>query len=92
MTHNEEGTEVLSSSKDSVKIVIQSIIVLLLGWVGVSINQLQKDTVVVQSQLADLKVAMANIPGMQRDIAVNREAIIRMQSDIDELRTLKGAK
>lgn len=91
MTHKEDFT-VQASSKENLKLVIQTLIMLSLGWVGTTLNQLQKDTVVVQAQLVDIKVTVSNIPQMQSDIAVNKSDISRLKQDVDEIRTLKGAK
>jgi hypothetical protein len=78
------------SSKDSIKMVIQSLIVLLLGWVGTTVMQIQRDNAVIQAQLADIRLAMNNIPGMQTSIAINRADITRLQDDVKEVKRHYG--
>ena len=83
-TDQEDGVH--TPSKDSVRLVVQSVIVLLLGWVGYSLTQLQKDTAVIQAQLLDLRVTMSNVPNMQRDMAVNRVDINQLQKDVKDVK------
>ena len=87
---NSEGEPVQQSSKDSIKMVIQSLIVLLLGWVGTTVMQIQRDNAVIQAQLADIRLAMNNIPGMQTSIAINRADIARLQDDVKEVKRHYG--
>lgn len=74
------------SSKDSIKLVIEALIVILLSWVGTTVMQIQRDNAVIQAQLADIRLSMNNIPGMQTSIAVNRSDIIKLQEDIKDVR------
>lgn len=74
------------SSKDSIKLVIEALIVILLSWVGTTVMQIQRDNAVIQAQLSDIRLSMNNIPGMQTSIAVNRSDIIKLQEDIKDVR------
>lgn len=78
------------SSKDSIKMVIEALIVILLSWVGTTVMQIQRDNAVIQAQLADIRLSMNNIPGMQTSIAVNRSDITKLQDDIKDVRKHYG--
>jgi cell division protein FtsB len=71
----------------SIRIVIESVIVLLLGWVGNSVMTLRTDTAVVQTQLVKIDTAVTGITNLKEDQIRIRADVERLQRDVDSLKT-----
>lgn len=74
------------STRDSIKIVLQSVIALLLGWVGLTLVTLGKDSAVMKYQLSEINKTLVNIPVMQSDITGMKYDINQHRKELDEVK------
>ena len=88
----EEPPDMQANTKDSVRLVIEGVVLLLLGWVGNSVLNLTTQQAVVQSQLTDIKVSLADLPKMRDDVNLSKADIARLKKDVEDIKTLRGAK
>ena len=85
MDNTSEGS-LQTPDKDSIKIVLQSLIVIMLGWVGTTVVKLQVDNGVIQSQLVDIKKSLSDVPAMKDNITTNTYEVRQQRKELDELK------
>jgi hypothetical protein len=71
---------------NSIRLVVEAVIVLLLGWVGNTLLTLRTDTAIVQAQLIKIDSAVSSMPGLKEDQIRIRADIERLERDVDNMR------
>lgn len=80
------------SKLQSIRVILEGVIVAALIWTGSSLIELKTQTAVVQSQLANIQTTLASVPDLKVENVKQRSDIEQLKSEVEDLKRLKGFK